>query len=67
MTARTETGSPQEPPNSSAFGRCAWHQGNAWGVRLIRTQDEGSAFGGSGLFACLPCRRAYDLTPLADR
>ncbi|MBC2908370.1 hypothetical protein H4N64_44250, partial [Streptomyces sp. PSKA01] len=49
------------------FGWCAWHQNYARGVRLISVQDQGSAFGDTGRFACRPCRHAYDLVPLADR
>lgn len=52
--------------DSTAFGWCAWHQGHARGVRLIEIQEQGSGVGGS-VFACRPCRVAFDLVPLADR
>lgn len=56
------------PQPTTAYGYCAWHQGHARGVRLVRIFDVGSGPGTSGnLFACRPCREAYDLTPLADR
>lgn len=45
---------------------CAWHEGYARNVRLIRVQEQGSGSGGN-YFACLPCRRAYDLVPLVDQ
>lgn len=54
------------PAEPTAFGWCAWHQGDARGVRLIAVQEQGSGPGGS-LFACRPCRQAYDLVPLADQ
>lgn len=62
------TGVPPTADISAAYGYCAWHRGHARGVRLVRVFDAGSGPGTSGnLFACLPCRQAYDLTPLADR
>lgn len=61
----TETQAPTSP-DSTGYGWCAWHQGEARGVRLIQVQEQGSGAGGN-CFACLPCRTAYDLVPLADR
>ncbi|MFE6482385.1 hypothetical protein ACFVGN_05520 [Streptomyces sp. NPDC057757] len=62
---------PTQPPPSTAtpssFGYCAWHQGHSRGVRLVQVTDQGSTFGGGGLFACRPCREAFDLAPLADQ
>lgn len=63
----TETqAKPPTPPPSTGYGWCAWHQGDARGVRLIQVHEQGSGSGGN-CFACGPCREAYDLVPLADR
>lgn len=55
------------PTTPTAFGYCAWHSGYARGVRLVQLHDAGSGHGGRGHFACLSCRQAYDLVPLADQ
>lgn len=57
---------PSQTTETTGYGWCAWHQGNARGVRLISVQEQGSGPGGA-LFACRPCRHAYDLVPLADQ
>ncbi|MBZ9638015.1 hypothetical protein [Streptomyces sp. PSKA30] len=64
MTEPTQTQPPTDTP--SAYGWCAWHQGHAHGVRLIEVQEQASGPGGN-VFACRPCREAYDLVPFADR
>ncbi|MFI1726894.1 hypothetical protein [Streptomyces sp. NPDC020489] len=64
MSETTQAASPANSP--TAYGWCAWHQNHARGVRLIRAIEQGSGTGGN-LFACLPCRQAYDLTPYADQ
>lgn len=59
----------QTPPATNTptgYGWCAWHQNYARGVRLVRAVEQGSGPGAS-LFACRPCREAYDLAPLADQ
>lgn len=64
MTAQTSPVSPEQ----TGYGWCAWHQGNARGVRLISIVEQGSGPCAAGnRFACRPCREAYDLVPLADR
>ncbi|MFJ4829876.1 hypothetical protein ACIP79_08170 [Streptomyces sp. NPDC088747] len=50
-----------------SYAWCAWHKGVSDDTRLVRIVEQGSAFGGGGLFACRPCRNAYDLVPLADQ
>ncbi|MCZ4610110.1 hypothetical protein O3S80_41385 [Streptomyces sp. Lzd4kr] len=66
MAETTQTASAAATP--VGYGWCAWHQGNARGVRLIRVIEQGSGPGTLGRhFACAPCRYAYDLVPLADR
>ncbi|MEV6589351.1 hypothetical protein [Streptomyces acidicola] len=50
-----------------AYGYCSWHQGYAWGTRLVQLTDQGSGPGDPGRFACPSCRVAYDLVPLADQ
>lgn len=55
------------PAEPTASAWCAWHQAHARGVRLIAVQEQGSGPGGGNLFACHPCRQAYDLAPLADQ
>lgn len=64
MADDTQTESAQDTP--TAYGWCAWHDGYAGGVRLIRVHEQGSGVGGS-LFACGPCREAHALVPLADQ
>lgn len=60
MTTRPEAQTPQP---AGQFGWCAWHQGSARGVRLIRIHEQGSGPGG-GTYACQPCREKHHLTPL---
>ena len=65
MAEPTHTEGNTTTPTS--YGYCAWHQGYARGVRLIRAVEEGSGPGTArNHFACHPCRVAYDLVPLAD-
>jgi hypothetical protein len=54
------------PNTPTGYGWCAWHQNYARGVRLIEAHEEASGPRGN-VFACRPCREAYDLVPLADR
>ncbi|GAA2441460.1 hypothetical protein [Streptomyces glaucus] len=61
MAEPTQQSSPADPPGPTGYGWCAWHQGHAWGVRLIRIDERGHHL------ACSSCRQAYDLVPLADR
>ncbi|SBT91392.1 hypothetical protein GA0115233_103024 [Streptomyces sp. DI166] len=63
MAESTQPGTPATTPTS--WGWCAWHQSYARGVRLIRAIEQGSGPGAS-LFACGPCRKTHNLTPLAD-
>ncbi|WP_330339435.1 hypothetical protein [Streptomyces sp. NBC_00557] len=66
MPQTTQSASQETSPTS--YGYCSWHQGQARGVRLIQATEQGSGPGSAGNhFACLPCRQAYDLVPLADR
>jgi len=66
MADDTQTsGSPTTPVG---YGYCAWHHRVASGVRLIQIEDGGSGPSTMGnKFACLSCRQAYGLVPLADR
>lgn len=68
MSQATHTEGPAESPaeSSTGYGWCAWHEGHARGVRLVRIQEQ-SGNGNGSYFACTPCRQAYDLTPLADQ
>lgn len=60
---QTDTSKPLPPG-----GYCSWHQRySRTAVPVRQPQDEGSAHGAGALYACLPCRAQYDLTPLADR
>lgn len=55
------------PAAPVGYGHCAWHQGFARDVRLIRIEETASGPGTMGnKFACPPCRQAHDLVPLAD-
>lgn len=66
MPENTQTAPAANTP--TGYGWCAWHQGRARGVRLIQVIEQGSGPGTAGNhFACLSCRQAYDLVPLADR
>ncbi|KUN95393.1 hypothetical protein [Streptomyces caeruleatus] len=66
MSENTQTAPLANTP--TGYGWCAWHQGNARGVRLVAVAEQGSGPGTAGRhFACRPCREAYDLVPLADR
>lgn len=62
MTTRTTTAAQ----SSTELGWCAWHKGDAEGVRLIHV-----AYLGPGpdtpvhRSACAPCRWEYNLVPLA--
>jgi hypothetical protein len=54
--------------SSTGYGRCAWCRSFRDGVRLIQITEAGSGPATAGrLFACSPCREAYDLVPLADQ
>ncbi|MEH0584469.1 hypothetical protein QA942_10300 [Streptomyces sp. B21-106] len=44
----------------SAIAFCAWHEAYSNTARLVRDTS------GARLFACVSCRQAYDLAPLAD-
>ncbi|MBE8471060.1 hypothetical protein [Streptomyces justiciae] len=52
--------------NPSGHGWCAWHENYARDVRLISVVEQSSGSGWN-LFACRPCRQAYELVPFADR
>lgn len=56
----------EDSPAPAAFGYCSWHEGHARGVRLVGIHEQGSGPGG-GVFACGPCRAAYDLVAIGDR
>ena len=60
------TQAAQTSNTPTAYGWCAWHQGHASGVRLIHVHEQATGPGG-GVFACRPCREAYDLVPFADQ
>jgi hypothetical protein len=64
MSEHTQAANTGDTP--TAYGWCAWHEGNARGVRLIRAIEQGSGPGGN-LFACPSCCRVYDLVPFADQ
>lgn len=61
-----ESTQPETEDDTPTYGWCAWHEGHARGVRLVGVHEQGSGPGGN-LFACRPCREAYDLVPLADQ
>jgi hypothetical protein len=64
MTAPKAPASPEQ----TGYGWCAWHEGNARGVRLISIAEQGSGPGTTARrFACRSCVYAYDLAPFADR
>lgn len=52
---------------TGSFAYCSWHRGHSDTARLVQAEDQGSAFGARGLFACAPCREVHGLVPLADR
>ncbi|WP_326729696.1 hypothetical protein [Streptomyces phaeochromogenes] len=63
-----DTQTPGSPTTPVGYGYCAWHHRHARGVRLIRVEEAGSGPSTRGnMFACRPCRQAYNLVPLADR
>jgi hypothetical protein len=62
----TETTPSADTALPRGFAYCSWHEGYAWGARLVRIHEQGSG-GGGKQFACPPCRTAYDLTPIADQ
>lgn len=62
----TQTPATTSPPLPRGYAYCCWHQGYAWGTRLVRIHEQGSGHGGTQ-FACPPCRTAYDLAPIADQ
>jgi hypothetical protein len=64
--ASTTQPAAASPPLPRGYAYCSWHEGYAWGARLVRIHEQGSANGGQQ-FACPPCRTAYDLTPIADQ
>lgn len=46
-------------------GYCAWCRSYATGTLLVQQpDDQGSAFGVPGLYACDPCREVHKLAPL---
>jgi len=51
----------------ASFAYCPWHKGYSDTARLVQLEDQGSAFGARGLFACAPCRQVHGLVPVADR
>ncbi len=61
-----ETRENTETDSSSQW--CAWHQGHTFTARLVRDPaDQGSGAGAPSLYACGPCRYAYDLVPLGEQ
>ncbi|WP_416965704.1 hypothetical protein [Streptomyces sp. Agncl-13] len=64
MPENTQTAGTANTP--TAYGWCSWHEAFASGVRLIQVHEQGSGAGG-GVFACRPCREAFDLVPFADQ
>jgi hypothetical protein len=50
-----------------AFAYCSWCKSHSDTARLVQAQDQGSAFGARGLFACASCRSTYGLVPVADQ
>ncbi|MFD9111648.1 hypothetical protein [Streptomyces bottropensis] len=58
----------QDTDTGGSFAYCSWHEDFSRSARLVRIpQDQGSGHGAGGLFACVSCRHAYDLVPLADQ
>jgi len=48
-------------PKTIGIAFCAWHQAYSNTARLVRDTS------GARLFACVSCRQAYALTPIADQ
>lgn len=64
--ANDPTQTPAVEPRTGGF--CSWHRlysRTAVPVRAVVDEDSGPA--SSVLYACLPCRRAYDLIPLSEQ
>ena len=58
---------PAADTSKASGGYCSWHQRysrTAVPVRVL--PDEGSGAAARVLYACLPCRRVYDLVPLDE-
>jgi hypothetical protein len=54
--------------DTGAFAWCSWHENYDRSARLVRIpEDQGSGSGPGGLFACVSCRHAYGLVPVADQ
>lgn len=51
--------SPAIPRTGIAW--CAWHEAYSNTARAVRDSS------GARLFACVSCRQAFDLVPIADR
>ncbi|WP_328544565.1 hypothetical protein [Streptomyces europaeiscabiei] len=59
---------PPTPTNRPAVGYCSWHEGHSRTALLVQvTPDQGSGTGTPDLYACAPCRSAYDLTPVGQQ
>lgn len=63
---QTTDQNPGQTAPRPSFAWCSWHEGYSRSARLVRIIEAGSGPGG-GLFACVSCRHAYDLTPVAEQ
>lgn len=64
--AQAAPAAPSTPRTTGGY--CSWHtMYSRTAVPVQVVPDEGTASGPLVLYACLPCRRAYDLTPLPDQ
>ena len=61
MPENTQTGEHPAIPQTTAIAWCAWHESYSNTARLVRDSS------GARLFACVSCRMAYDLVPIADQ
>lgn len=62
-----KTTRPPATTNRPTARYCSWHEGVSRTTRLVRVSpDQGSGSSTPDLYACAPCRTAYDLTPIED-
>lgn len=57
----------EDASTTRMFAYCSWCKSHSDTTRLVQAQDQGSAFGARGLFACAPCRGTHGLVPMADQ
>lgn len=61
MEQSTQTEESGTIPQPTAIAWCAWHESYSNTARPVRDSS------GARLFACVSCRQAYDLVPIADQ